>query len=112
MEGKRVAVKILLVLVAAVAIGFAVPSRIGAQIISPDQNVGSQSQQTMSPAEGVIVIPTDEPATGEVGRGFERPMHAPDTQMDGDTGRLQLRTPDQSDVEQARESDERSAMSF
>jgi hypothetical protein len=66
----------------------------------------------MSPAEGVIVIPTEEPATREVEGGFERPMHAPDPPLDGDMGRLPLRTPDQSEVEQARESDERSAMSF
>ena len=112
MRGKRVAVKVLLVLVAAVAIGFVVPSWIGAQIIPPDQNVGTESEQTISPTEGVIIIPTDEPAMGEVDRGFERPMNAPDIQLDGDTGRLPLRTPDQSDVEQARESDERSGMSF
>jgi hypothetical protein len=112
MQGKRVAVKVLLVLVAAVAMGFTAPSWTGAQIILLEESVGRESEQTMSPAEGVIVIPTDEPATGEVERGFERPMHVPDTQMDGDMGRLPLRTPDQSDVEQARESDERSAMSF
>ena len=112
MEGKRVAVKAVLVLVAAVAIGCLAPSWIGAQIIPPEQSLGSESEKTMSLTEGVIVIPTDEPATKELDQGFERPMNAPDTKMDGDSSRLPLRIPDQSDVENARESDERSAVSF
>lgn len=112
MEGNRVAVKTVLVLLAAVAIGCVAPSWIGAQIIPPDQSLGSEPEQTMSLTEGVILIPTDEPAAKELDQGFERPMNAPDTKMDGDLSRLPLRTPDQSDVENARESDERSAVSF
>ena len=112
MEGKRIAVKILLALLAAAAMGFVAPSWTGAQIILLEQGVGPESEQTMSPAEGMIVIPSDDSAMGETDRGFELPMHAPDTQMGGDTYRLPLRTPDQSDDEQAQESDERSALSF
>ena len=83
MEGKRIAVKILLALLAAAAMGFVAPSWTGAQIILLEQGVGPESEQTMSPAEGMIVIPSDDSAMGETDRGFELPMHAPDTQMGG-----------------------------
>ena len=108
---QHIPVKALLFLAAAAAIGWLVPSWSGAQMIVPEQGAASEQQNIMSLTEGVIVIPPDEPAAKELDQGFERPLNAPATTMDGDLSGLPLRTPDQHDVENARESDERSSVS-
>lgn len=102
----------LLLLAATLAIEFVAPPWSHAQIVAPDQNMGSQSERTAPLAEGVIVIPNDEPTTKGLDQGFERPLTVPDRMMDGDHTRLPLRTPDQADAESVRESDARSALGF
>lgn len=109
---QHIPVKALLVLAATAAIGWLAPPWSGAQMIAPEQGTPSEQQKSMSLTEGGTVIPTDEPAAKEFDQGVERPLKAPATTMDGDVSGLLLRTPDQHDVENARESDERSSVSF
>jgi hypothetical protein len=96
---------------ALLAIGFLAPAWSDAQIVTPDQSIGPQSEGTAPLTEGVIVIPNDEPTTKGLDQGFERPLSVPDRMADGDMSRLQMMAPDQTDAN-VRESDERSALSF
>lgn len=101
-----------LFLAAALAMGFLSPSWSDAQIIAPDQSIGPQSEGTAPLTEGVIVIPNDELTTKGFDQGFERPLNLPDRMADGDEAHMRLRTPDQTEAENIRESDEKSALSF
>ena len=101
-----------LFLVALLAIGFLAPPWSDAQIITPDQSIGPQSEGTGPLTEGVIVVPNDEPTTKGLEQGYERPLNMPDRMTDGDMSRLPLRTPDGMDAESVRESDEKAALSF
>ncbi|HEX2055705.1 MAG TPA: hypothetical protein VHF07_04375 [Nitrospiraceae bacterium] len=104
----------VLALTACLAIGFLAPSwgLSEAQIVAPDQMIGPQPEESAPLTEGVIVIPNDEPTTRGLEPGFERPLDVPDRFMEGEETRLPLRTPDQLDADNVRESDEKSALAF
>jgi hypothetical protein len=102
----------LLFTAALLAIGILAPSWTYAQVVAPDQIIGPQPEGNAPLTEGVIVIPNDEPTTKGLDQGLERPLDVPDRMMDGEETRLPLRTPDQTDAENVRESDEKSAVAF
>jgi hypothetical protein len=82
------------------------PSSSSGQIIS-DQSFGPSSEPLN---EGVIVMP-QEAFPKELDQRFERSMHAPEISSET-TEQLLIKTPDQQDMENARESDLKSAVSF
>ena len=103
---------VLLFAAALLTIGVLAPSWTQAQVVAPDQSIGPQPEGSAPLTEGVIVIPNDEPTTKGLDQGFERPLNVPDRMMDGEETRLPLRTPDQTEADNVRESDERSAVAF
>jgi hypothetical protein len=105
-------VGVVLFMAALLAIGLLAPSWTDAQAVAPDQLIGPQPEGTAPLTEGVIVIPSDEPAAKGLDQGFERPLNVPDRMLDGEGTRLQLRTPDQTEADNVRESDEKSALAF
>lgn len=81
-----------------------------AQVIHPDQMLETFSPQSES-------RPGDNPAGGEsVGsepdKGFDRQMLAPDLDTSGVVDMNMLRTPDSTDADAARESDQQSSVSY
>ncbi len=83
------------------------PSSSSGQVIS-DQNLGPSSEAPLN--EGVIVMP-QEPLPKELDQRVERSMQAPEISNET-TDHLVIRTPDQQDFENARESDLRSGASY
>ena len=81
-----------------------------AQVIHPDQMIGSPGPQKEMIPEGDVI--SNEPAAGDLEKGFDRPMMAPETGSSGVMDTNMLKTPDTTDAENARESDSRSAVSF
>lgn len=104
----------LLFVGAVLAIGLLAPPWSDAQIVSPDRNIGAQSERIDSLTEGAIVIPNDEPTGKDRKQGFERPLNVPDRMEDANGTHLRLRTPDQSGADTApeSESEERASTSF
>jgi hypothetical protein len=80
------------------------PSSSSGQIIS-DQVFGPPSEAPIN--EGAVVMP-QEAFPKEVDQRFERSMQTPETSSE--TTDLLIRTPDQQDFENARESDLKSAV--
>lgn len=83
------------------------PSSSSGQVNS-DQNIGPSIEAPLN--EGVIVMP-QETLPKELDQRVERSMQAPEISSET-ADHLLLRTPDQQDFENARESDLRAAMSF
>jgi uncharacterized lipoprotein len=81
------------------------PSSSSGQVIS-DQNMGPSSEAPLN--EGVIVMP-QETLPKELDQRFERSMQAPEGSSET-ADHLVIRTPDQQDLENARESDLKSAV--
>jgi hypothetical protein len=57
-------------------------------------------------------VKSNEPAAGDLEKGFDRPMMAPETGSSVGMDTSMLKTPDTTDAENARESDSRSAVSY
>ena len=55
---------------------------------------------------------SNEPAAGDLEKGFDRQMVMPETGSSGGMDMNMLKTPDTTDAENARESDSKSAISF
>ena len=83
------------------------PSSSSGQLIS-DQTMGPSSEAPLN--EGVIVMPPEALAK-ELDQRFERFLQAPEISSET-ADHLFIRTPDQQDFENARESDLRSAWSY
>jgi hypothetical protein len=105
-------VRVLLFTAALLAIVIPAPSWTYAQIVAPDQIIGPQPEGSAPLTEGVIVTPNDDATTKGLDQGLERPLNVPDRMMDGEETRLPLGTPDQTDAENVRESDEKAAVAF
>jgi hypothetical protein len=110
MSSARIAGALLLI-GALLAVGLLVPASAQAQMSAPDQMIGPQPEGTAL-TDGVMATPNDEPTAKDREQGFERPLNVPDRMEDADGTHLRLRTPDQTDADNARESDERAATSF
>ena len=83
------------------------PSSSSGQVTS-DQTLGPSSEAPLN--EGVIVMPP-ETLPKELDQRVERSMQAPEISSET-TDHLVIRTPDQQDFENARESDLRSGASY
>lgn len=82
----------------------------GAQVIHPDQMLGTFSPQLEN-------RPGESPAFGEAAgsepdQRFESQMLAPDSDTSGGIDMKMLKTPDSHDAEEARESDRQSSVSY
>ena len=98
-----------LLLVGALGMAGVFISAVEAQVIHPDQMIGSPAPQKEAIPEGGVT--SNEPAASDFEKGFDRPMVAPDTGSSGVMDTNMLKTPDATDAENARESDSRSEMS-
>ena len=101
--------KAMLVFATGLALGLCVTAVVQGQVIHPDQMIGPSAPQEAIPEGGVT---SNEPAPGELDRGFDRQMVMPETGPSGDMDTTMLKTPDATDAENARESDSKSAVSF
>lgn len=81
-----------------------------AQVIHPDHMIGIPALQKEAIPEGGVK--SNEPAAGDLEKGFDRPMMAPETGSSVGMDMSMLKTPDTTDAENARESDSRSAVSY
>ena len=99
-----------LLLAASLGITLLLASAVQAQVIHPDQMIGSPAPQKEAIPEGGVT--SNEPAVGDFEKGFDRQMMAPETGSSGDMDTNMLKTPDATDAENARESDSRSAVSY
>lgn len=84
------------------------PSSSSGQVIS-DQTLGPSSEAPLN--EGVIVMP-QETLPKELDQRVERSMQAPEISSETTDHLVIIRTPDQQDFENARESDLRSGASY
>ena len=92
-----------------VGTGLCLAPAVLAQVIHPDQMIGSPALQEAIPEGGVL---SNEPAAGDSEKGFDRQMMVPEADSSGAMDMKMLKTPDAADAENARESDSRSAVSF
>lgn len=99
-----------LLLVGALAIAWCLVPAVQAQVIHPDQIIGAPSLQKESLPESGSA--SNEPVAGDLEKGFDRQMMAPESDSSGIMDMRLLKTPDATDAENARESDSRSAVSF
>lgn len=99
----------LLLAVGALGMALVFASGVQAQVIHPDQMVGSPAPHKEALPEGGIM--SDEPTAGDLEKGFDRALTVPEIGSSG-TMDMKLKAPDAADAEQARESDIRSAVSF
>jgi len=99
----------MFLLAGGLVLGLCLAPAVQAQVIHPDQMVGSPAPQKEAIPEGGVT--SNEPAAGDLEKGFDRQMMAPDTGPAGVMDTNMLKTPDATDVENARESDSRSEMS-
>jgi hypothetical protein len=81
-----------------------------AQVIHPDQMIGIPELQKEAVLEDGVK--SNELAVSDLEKGFDRPMMAPESGSISSMEMNMLKTPDNADVENARESDGRSAVSF
>lgn len=92
------------------AVALFLASGMGAQVIHPDQMLGTFSPQLESrPGESPAF---SEPAWSEPDKRFERQMLAPENETSGGMDMKMLKTPDSHDAEEARESDRQSSVSY
>jgi len=81
-----------------------------AQVIHPDQMLGTFSPQLESrPGDSPAF---SESAGSEPDKTFESQMLAPENETSGGTDMKMLKTPDSHDAEEARESDRQSSVSY
>jgi hypothetical protein len=99
----------MFLLAGGVVLGLCAVSAVQAQVIHPDQMIGSPALQEAIPEGGVL---SNEPAPGDLEKGFDRQMAMPETGPSGGMDTNMLKTPDATDAENARESDSQSAVSF
>jgi hypothetical protein len=85
-------------------------SAVQAQVIHPDQMIGSSAPQKEAIPEGGVM--SNEPATGDLEKAFDRQMVMPESGSSGGMDTNMLKTPDTTDAENARESDSQSSVSF
>ncbi|MEP7152402.1 MAG: hypothetical protein ABI856_11880 [Nitrospira sp.] len=85
-------------------------SALQAQVIHPDQMIGSPAPQKEAIPEGGVM--SNEPTAGDLEKGFDRQMVMPEFGASGGMDTNLLKTPDATDAENARESDSQSAVSF
>lgn len=85
-------------------------SAVQAQVIHPDQMIGSSAPQKEAIPEGGVM--SNEPTAGDLEKGFDRQMVMPEFGASGGMETNLLKTPDAIDAENARESDSQSAVSF
>ncbi|MCE3222197.1 MAG: exported protein of unknown function [Nitrospira sp.] len=102
--------KAMLVFATGLALGLCVTAVVQGQVIHSDQMIGPSAPQKEAIPEGGVT--SNEPALGELDRGFDRQMVMPETGPSGDMDTTMLKTPDATDAENARESDSKSAVSF
>ncbi|HQR13255.1 MAG TPA: hypothetical protein PKW52_04880 [Nitrospira sp.] len=107
---KRLHIASMLLTALAVGLFASLAVQARAQVIHPDQMIGAPAlKQEVIPEGGVI---PNGPALSDLEKGFDRPLMAPETEASGTANLNMLKTPDATDVENARESDSRSAVSF
>lgn len=99
-----------MLLAASLGIALLIASAVQAQVIHPDQMIGFPAPQKEAIPEGGVM--SNEPAAGDLEKGFDRPMMAPETSSAGGMDTKMLKTPDATDAENARESDNQSSVSF
>ena len=99
-----------LILAASLGLALLLTSEVQAQVIHPDQMIGSSAPQRETIPEGGVM--SNEPAAGDLEKGFDRPMVMPEFGDSRGMDTNMLKTPDATDAENARESDSRSAVSF
>lgn len=99
---------VMVLLMGGLLLGLCVAAVVQAQVIHPDQMIGVPSLQSESVPDSTMLT---EPA-GDLERGFDRQMAVPDDGSAGSMDTNMLKTPDAIDVENARESDSRSTLSF
>lgn len=99
-------------LLIAVSLGLIVlvASAAQAQVIHPDQMIGSSTPQKEAIPEGGVM--SNEQPAGDLEKGFDRQMVMPEFGASGGMETNLLKTPDAIDAENARESDSQSAVSF
>ncbi len=102
--------ELTLLFAASLGLALLLASAVQAQVIHPDQMIGSPALQKEAIPEGGVT--SNEPAAGDLEKGFDRPMVMPETGSSGGMDTNMLKTPDATDAENARESDSRSAVSF
>lgn len=106
------------VLVICIAIvGVAVTAFVCAPVVNAaepphDTTIGSQQDTGKALGGQKTPLRSVEPATGELGKGMERPMRAPEMDEGGRLDRIPMIVPDSSDFERGRESDIQSTMAF
>lgn len=98
-----------LLLAGGLVLGLCLAPAVLAQVIHPDQMISSPALQEAIPEGGVL---SNEPAAGDLEKGFDRQMAMPETDPSGSMDTNMLKTPDATDAENARESDSQSAVSF
>ena len=81
-----------------------------AQVIHPDQMLGTFSPQLESASENTAT--GGESAGSEPDKAFDHQMLAPDLDASGVVDMNMLRTPDSTDADEARESDRQSSVSY
>lgn len=85
-------------------------SAVQAQVIHPDQMIeGPASETERHSADNQA---SNDPVAGDLEKGFDRQMMAPEEGSSGLTDMKRLNTPDATDAENAQESDSRSTLSF
>lgn len=85
-------------------------SAVQAQVIQPDQIIQAPASEMEKPSADNPAF--DNQAAGDLEKGFDRQMMAPETGSSGVMDTKMLNTPDATDAENARESDSQSAVSF
>ncbi|MBA5867737.1 MAG: hypothetical protein GDA67_13680 [Nitrospira sp. CR1.3] len=74
--------------------------------------IGPTSDFTSDPGEAPASTMSGDIAVGDLGKGTEQPMRAPDVEEGGGLDMRHLIVPNQSDYDAARESDIKSMLSF
>ncbi|MGQ0811683.1 MAG: hypothetical protein ACT4OO_10735 [Nitrospiraceae bacterium] len=101
-------IKMMFAAVTLVALWFICTPAVFAADLTTDLTIGPKMEITHERLNHDVT--TSEPGTGELGRGTEQPMKVPDSEPPIDL--KDLKGPEPSDVERARESDIQSSVSF
>lgn len=102
--------KLMLLLTVSLGVPLVLASALQAQVIHPDQMIGTPAPQKEAIQEGGVMF--NEPTAGDLEKGFDRQMVMPESGASGGMDTNLLKTPDAIDAENARESDSQSAVSF
>ncbi len=102
--------KLMLLLAVSLGVTLLLASALQAQVIHPDQMIGTPAPQENAIPEGGVMF--NEPTAGDLEKGFDRQMVMPESGASGGIDTNLLKTPDATDAENARESDRQSAASF